>query len=91
MSKAWFAYIGPVGSELDSSRYLLSTVKPTCFEGSANICAVYGTLQPEKYGLSPAPFSANLISYIPAAKITGSAQPTGIGSPKKYVYTFPGA
>jgi len=89
MSRAWFAYTGPAGGELRATNYTHSVRTPTCFEGTPNICAVYGVYAPERYGLAPAPFSTNLIAYIAGAKITTSAQPIGNGGTKKYVYTYP--
>jgi hypothetical protein len=86
MSRTWFSYTGPVGGELNSLNYIVSSSKPTCLQGSPNICSVYAIYSPENYYNHPKPFSANLILYIANLKITGAAQPVGS---KKYVYSYP--
>jgi hypothetical protein len=87
MTKAWFSYIGPPGGELQANNYYYSMVKPTCFQGTSSICAVYADYIPATYGNHPSPFDNNLILYIAAAKATSYAQPINI-SFRKYVYTL---
>jgi hypothetical protein len=89
MSRRWYSYIGAAGGELTAGNYLPTDLKPTCMEGSANICAIYALSDPPRYGLTPVPFSINLVRYIATAKATNLAQPVGIGV-KKYIYTQPG-
>jgi hypothetical protein len=86
MSRRWFSYTGPIGGELSSLNYIVSTAKPTCLEGSANICSIYGVYNPDTYYNHPEPFGINLIQYISDLKVTGSSQPVGS---KKYVYSYP--
>jgi len=88
MSRVWYSYVGATGGEVTAANYLPIDLKPTCLEGSFNICAIYARTDPN-YGLTPVPFSLNLIRYIAAAKATGLAQPIGMGV-KKYIYTYPG-
>jgi len=89
MSRLWYSYVGAPGSELSAGSYLPTELKPTCLEGSPNICAIYARTDPQRYGLNPVPFSLNLVRYIATAKATSLAQPVGIGV-KKYLYTYPG-
>ena len=88
MSRNWYAFFGPVGGELNSTYYSQTSIKPTCFEGSPNVCVIYGRTE-APYGSHPVPLSRNLITYIANAKATSLAQPVGIGV-RKYVYTLPG-
>jgi len=89
MSRTWYSYLGPVGGEVTAGNYLPADVKPTCLQGSATICAIYARTDVSRYGVTPVPFSANLIRYIANAKATTLAQPLGLGV-KKYLYTHPG-
>jgi len=84
MSRIWYSYVG----EVSAANYLPIDLKPTCFEDSFNICAIYVRTNPN-YGLPPMPFSSYLVRYIASAKATGLAQPVGMAV-KKYIYTFPG-
>jgi hypothetical protein len=88
MSRRWYAFFGPVGGELNSTYYSQTSIKPTCFEGSPDVCSIYAKTN-ATYGNNPVPLSTNLITYIANAKATSLAQPIGIGV-KKYVYTLPG-
>jgi hypothetical protein len=89
ITRRWYAYTGTPGSELSAGSYLPTDLKPTCFEGSPTICAIYARSDPQRYGLTPGPLSMNLVRYIATAKATSLAQPVGIGV-KKYIYTYPG-
>ena len=88
MSRNWYAFFGPVGGELNSTYYSQTSIKPTCFEGSPNVCVIYARSDAQ-YGNNPVPLSTNLINYIANSKATSLAQPIGMGI-KKYVYMFPG-
>jgi hypothetical protein len=89
MSRAWFAYVNGPGEERTPLNYIYSPVKPTCFEGSPNICAVYAEYDPTKYGIHPVPFDDEFLLYLAAAKATSNAQPIGLNV-KKFIYTYPG-
>ena len=88
MSRSWFSYVGPIGGELDATNYIASQITPTCFQGTPNICAIYGVYRPDPYSDHPITFSANINRYIANLKATGIAQPIGVGI-KKYVYSYP--
>jgi hypothetical protein len=88
MSRIWYSYVGPTGGELTAGNYLPTDVKPSCLQGSSNICAIYARTDPQRYGVTPIPFSLNLIRYIANAKSTTLAQPLGL-TVKKYLYTQP--
>jgi len=90
MSRAWFSYNGPTGGELNSKYYYIITTKPTCLDGTPNVCSVYAIYSPETYGSSPVPFSTQLLLYISNVKATSSAQPSIPTDQKKYVYSYPG-
>ena len=80
MARSWYAYNG-VGDPLQIASYILTTVRPTCLNGS-RICAIYTPAG----GPTPSILSTNIRNYI--ANVFGIliAQPDANPGIKKYAY-----
>ncbi|WP_158797410.1 hypothetical protein [Pedobacter sp. L105] len=81
VKKRWYSYLGsPAAVNLPSS-YIYSPATPTCTAGFT-LCSVYAIYA----GALPSIITSNLQTYIASVLSTGVPQPTGIGSPKAFVY-----
>lgn len=79
MARAWYNYNG--GSVSQPSSYTLTTVAPSCVNGTP-LCAIYAL----DGGQNPSTISSHLQTYISNAGVSGLAQPQIPVGTKKYVY-----